>query len=1568
MAPYSNASIGTPWLKFTWRAATLLLVVLAGSPAARAQLAWVGNTSTDWTDATNWNPAVAPDPTQTVLIDTAVGNQPVLSGNVGSANIVTVGSDANSSGNTSLTVNHGASLTTNNLILGADSGAFGALVVNNATTNLNITQNLTIGSNGTGTLNIGTGGSVTDDMCFIGANAGSTGTATFGGLNSNWVTNTLLSVGNAGNGTLNIGRLASLSAPVALTVGALAGATGVINLNGGTIDVGTGLLTVGANGTLAGNGTVKGNATVIGGALSLNAVMDFQQGISLDANSTTSFSLSGNTSGNYGALVTASGLALAGNAVITLANGFVPATGDTFTLLQSGGNLTGNFSNIIAPPGIALNTSNLAINGTVTVVFAFLTEPTNQVAGIGQTANFTVVVAGNPVPTIQWQVSTNQGAAWQNVVNGTDLATGLVYSGNTSGTLGVSNVSVQANGFLYRAVATTSAASAISSVASLTVADSWLGTTSQAWLTALNWSPHVPLATDNAVINIGATQNTTTTSPFSNTTNIGVGNTSTVNNLVIGNDNTSTGPSLTVSSSGTLNANLTIIGNGPSAGGSLVLTGSTFNSNATTVGNSTGSTGSVTLSGGATWLNAGDILVGNLGTGSLSESGSTVTATGNIIIGNLTTATLSATTGTITADGNMVIGTTGHGVKVTLSNGTLKSLGITSIGNASSVVGKGTFAGNVTCDGSINPTPSSSTTPIPSGLIAFNQNLALTSNSVITIALTGPTRGTQYSGLNVGGNFAAGGTFNLTTPFGFVPGLGQTYNVFQVGGGFSGTFANFTFPQIEGGLGWDFSHLSTNGTVAVVSVITTEPADQSAQLFQSVSFTVATSGTPAPTFQWQVSQNQGSTWTNVYGGPDSATGIIYAGTTTGTLTVGNVSASVSGFEYRALLTNPAASAVSDAATLTVDAILNWAGNTSTNWTDATNWNPAFVPDITLTALINTGSGNQPMLSGNNAIANIVIVGNDANSTASTSLTLNAAADLITNNLYLGFTSTGTGAAVVTDANTTANVGQAFAVGWNGTGTLTVANGANITDTLGYVGANFGSTGTATITGTNSTWTSSGGLNVGFVGNGTLNVANGATVFSPSLISVATLGSSNGLINLANATLGVGPTGLITVNSKGTLAGNGTILGNTTVAGTFSPNGLITFSQELSFTANATLNFPLGGNSTGTYGAVTTNSSIVLGGNIVITLVNGFVPAIGDNFTLFQAGGGFISSFNTIIPPAIPGGLGLDTSSLSVNGTVTAISVITSQTPADGNETLSETQSGNLSVVAPDAIKFQWQQSLDGGVTWTDLTDKTDSHITGTKTDTLDLTKVTLDMSGREFRCLVTTDVAIAFSNTFILTVIPSFTVVSQPVSQSVYINTPVTFSINVTSPLTPLTTQWYKNGKLIPVTGSNGANTPTLNLGDVTKANNGTYTAVVSYAGNATINATSIGSNLVVLTVAKVPAKVIIQPLNVTTKVGRSIYFRAYANGDQTKTFQWQFSATGTPPWNNLTNGTGTIIGNVTVSGATSTGGSYTTLRLSGVNDNDDVGFYRLMVSNPANIAISGTAAFSKAVSLTVTN
>jgi len=96
-------------------------------------------------------------------------------------------------------------------------------------------------------------------------------------------------------------------------------------------------------------------------------------------------------------------------------------------------------------------------------------------------------------------------------------------------------------------------------------------------------------------------------------------------------------------------------------------------------------------------------------------------------------------------------------------------------------------------------------------------------------------------------------------------------------------------------------------TVNTTPAITTQPGNQTVIASQNAVFTIETTGSPAPTYQWQSSPN-GVTWTNI------------SSATTATLTLNNVTPAMSGNQYRCVATNAAGVANSNAATLTVNSV------------------------------------------------------------------------------------------------------------------------------------------------------------------------------------------------------------------------------------------------------------------------------------------------------------------------------------------------------------------------------------------------------------------------------------------------------------------------------------------------------------------------------------------------------------------------------------------------------------------------------------------------------------------------
>jgi T5SS/PEP-CTERM-associated repeat protein len=117
-------------------------------------------------------------------------------------------------------------------------------------------------------------------------------------------------------------------------------------------------------------------------------------------------------------------------------------------------------------------------------------------------------------------------------------------------------------------------------------------------------------------------------------------------------------------------------------------------------------------------------------------------------------------------------------------------------------------------------------------------------------------------------------------------------------------------------------------------------------------------------------------------------------------------------------------------------------------------------------------------------------------------------------------------------------------GYQGAGTLTIAEGVAVTSGYGYLGYQAGSAGMATVTGSGSTWTNNQGLFVGNAGAGTLNILNGGVVTVTGTTYVAAGGTATGAINfgasggtLTTQSLYAGPAQF---SGSGTIAARGMV--------------------------------------------------------------------------------------------------------------------------------------------------------------------------------------------------------------------------------------------------------------------------------------------------------------------------------------------------------------------------------------------------------------------------------------------
>jgi hypothetical protein len=119
------------------------------------------------------------------------------------------------------------------------------------------------------------------------------------------------------------------------------------------------------------------------------------------------------------------------------------ATTDTLTLSNVTADMDGweyqaVFSNGVGNPA-ATNAATLTVNSAPTIS----SSPSNAMVTAGQTATFTAAASGNPMPTVQWQVSTDSGKTFSTI---TDNSTA------TTETLTLSNVTTAMSGWEYQAV------------------------------------------------------------------------------------------------------------------------------------------------------------------------------------------------------------------------------------------------------------------------------------------------------------------------------------------------------------------------------------------------------------------------------------------------------------------------------------------------------------------------------------------------------------------------------------------------------------------------------------------------------------------------------------------------------------------------------------------------------------------------------------------------------------------------------------------------------------------------------------------------------------------------------------------------------------------------------------------------------------------------------------------------------------------------------------------------------------------------------------------------------------
>jgi fibronectin-binding autotransporter adhesin len=265
--------------------------------------------------------------------------------------------------------------------------------------------------------------------------------------------------------------------------------------------------------------------------------------------------------------------------------------------------------------------------------------------------------------------------------------------------------------------------------------------------------------------------------------------------------------------------------------------------------------------------------------------------------------------------------------------------------------------------------------------------------------------------------------------------------------------------------------------------------------------------------------------------------------------------------------------------------------------------------------------------------------------------------------YIGYDAGVTGNITVNGTGSQLSNSASLAVGYQGIGTLLIANGGNVTNANGLLGVFAGSSGTATLTGAGSAWNTASILGIGDSGQASLTVADGAMLSAGSgtaatSILIANRSGSTGTLNIGAASgqaaaaagtviapsvvFGAG-TGQIVFNHTDTgyvfasdVSGAGSIRAE---AGTTIFTGTSTYSAGTTI-AGGTLQLGNGGTTGSITGNVTDNATLAFNRSNAY----GFGGVISGSGTVQQNGTGTTTLSGT---NGYLGGTGLNTGTLSV---------------------------------------------------------------------------------------------------------------------------------------------------------------------------------------------------------------------------------------------------------------------------------------------------------------------------------
>ncbi len=238
------------------------------------------------------------------------------------------------------------------------------------------------------------------------------------------------------------------------------------------------------------------------------------------------------------------------------------------------------------------------------------------------------------------------------------------------------------------------------------------------------------------------------------------------------------------------------------------------------------------------------------------------------------------------------------------------------------------------------------------------------------------------------------------------------------------------------------------------------------------------------------------------------------------------------------------------------------------------------------------------------------------------------------------------------------------------------------------------------------------------------------------------------------------------------------------------------------------------------------------------------------------------------------------------------------------------------------ITYQWQVSINAGVTFTNIA--TGAVYLGTNTNTMTIISVAAAQNLNQFRCVVSGTCASPATSTAGILNIPVI-ITTQPVAVTQCAGSTANFSV-VTSGV-GVTYQWQEstNGGTTYNNITNGgiysgATTATLTITGITAAMNGYLYRCVTASAPCTLNSSAVS-----LTVQTAPSITTQPAVTTLVCVGQTIAISTTATGTAL-TYQWQLSTDLGVTYNNIINGgvySGATTSSLTITGVLATMDGY---------------------------------------------